>query len=81
MREALAAGDGAALDFAAHSLKGVGAQLGAARLAALSHTLELKARASDLAEAGEIVDEIEREIERLAPVLRQRSDAVRVSHV
>ncbi|HEV7507700.1 MAG TPA: two-component regulator propeller domain-containing protein [Thermoanaerobaculia bacterium] len=81
MREVLAAGDCAALDFAAHSLKGASAQLGAVRLAAQSHALELQARESNLAGAAEIVDEIEREIERLTPALRQRTDAERVSHV
>jgi ligand-binding sensor domain-containing protein/signal transduction histidine kinase/CheY-like chemotaxis protein/HPt (histidine-containing phosphotransfer) domain-containing protein len=81
MREVLAAGDSAALDFAAHSLKGVSAQLGAVRLAAHSHALELQAREGKLAGGAEIIDEIEREIERLAPALRQKSDAARVSHV
>jgi CheY-like chemotaxis protein/HPt (histidine-containing phosphotransfer) domain-containing protein len=81
MREVLAAGDGAALDFAAHSLKGASAQLGAVRLAAHSHTLELQAREGNLAGGAELIDEIEREIERLAPALRQRGDAARVSHV
>ncbi|MFY9825170.1 MAG: two-component regulator propeller domain-containing protein [Thermoanaerobaculia bacterium] len=81
MREVLAAGDGAALSFAAHSLKGGSAQLGALRLAALSHALDLRARESDFAGAAGIFAEIEREVERLAPVLRQKSDAARVSHV
>ncbi|HSS52463.1 MAG TPA: response regulator, partial [Thermoanaerobaculia bacterium] len=81
MREVLAAGDGAALDFAAHSLKGASAQLGAARLSALSHDLELLARESALGGAAELLDEIEREVERLTPALRQRADAVRVSPV
>ena len=80
MREVLTAGDGEALAFTAHSLKGGSAQLGATRLAALSHKLELQAREKVLGEASKSVDEIEREIERLAPVLRQRSGAVRVSH-
>ncbi|HSS79525.1 MAG TPA: response regulator [Thermoanaerobaculia bacterium] len=71
MREDLAAGDGEALAFTAHSLKGGSAQLGALRLAGLSHTLELQARESTLAGAAETIDEIEREIERLAPALRQ----------
>jgi len=81
MREVLAAGDGEALAFAAHSLKGGSAQLGALRLAALSHTLELQSRESTLAGAAETIDEIEREIERLAPALRQKSDAMRVSQL
>jgi CheY-like chemotaxis protein/HPt (histidine-containing phosphotransfer) domain-containing protein len=82
MREALAAGDAAGLSFAAHALKGAGAQLGAARLAALCHDLDLRARENALGGAAGMIDEIEREIESLAPLLRQRSGAgVRVSQV
>src|SRR5262249_10578409 len=55
MRDVLAAGDGAALDFAAHSLKGIGAQLGALRLAALSRALEVAARGGALDGAAEIL--------------------------
>jgi CheY-like chemotaxis protein/HPt (histidine-containing phosphotransfer) domain-containing protein len=81
LREALAAGDGEALAFTAHSLKGSSAQLGALRLASLSHALELEGREGSLEEAAGIVDEIEREIERVTPALKQASDATRVSHV
>jgi ligand-binding sensor domain-containing protein/signal transduction histidine kinase/DNA-binding NarL/FixJ family response regulator/HPt (histidine-containing phosphotransfer) domain-containing protein len=82
MREVLAAGDAAGLSFAAHALKGAGAQLGAARLAALCHDLDLRAREDALGGAGGMIDEIEREIERLTPLLRQKSGtAERVSHV
>jgi DNA-binding response OmpR family regulator len=81
LREALAAGDGEALAFAAHSLKGSSAQLGALRLASLSHALELEGRQGTLQGAAGIADEIEREIERVAPALKQASDALRVSHV
>ena len=81
MREVLATGDAGALSFAAHALKGAGAQLGAARLAAMCHDLDLRARENALDGAAEMIDEIEREIERLTPLLRQGSAAVRVSHV
>ncbi len=81
LREALATGDGEALAFTAHSLKGSSAQLGALRLASLSHALELAGREGSLEEAAGIVDEIEREIERVTPALKQASDATRVSHV
>ncbi len=80
MREAVTASDSAALAFTAHSLKGAGAQLGALRLAALSYSLETRARENELGGAAGLVDEIEREIERLAPALRQGSGAVGVSH-
>ncbi len=81
LREALAAGDGEALAFAAHSLKGSGAQLGALRLASLSHALELAGRQGSLDGAVGMVDEIEREVARVAPALKQARDALRVSHV
>ncbi|HEX3557342.1 MAG TPA: two-component regulator propeller domain-containing protein [Thermoanaerobaculia bacterium] len=77
LREALAAGDGEALAFTAHSLKGSSAQLGALRLAALSHALELAGRQGSLDGAAGMVDEIEREIERVAPALKE-SNAGRV---
>jgi HPt (histidine-containing phosphotransfer) domain-containing protein len=81
LREALAAGDGEALAFTAHSLKGSSAQLGALRLASLSHALELAGHQGSLQEAAGIVDEIERELARVAPALKQASEAARVSHV
>jgi ligand-binding sensor domain-containing protein/signal transduction histidine kinase/CheY-like chemotaxis protein/HPt (histidine-containing phosphotransfer) domain-containing protein len=81
MREVLAAGDAGALSFAAHALKGASAQLGGARLASLCHGLDLRARENALGGAAGMIDEIEREIERLAPALRQRTEAVRVSQV
>ncbi len=81
MREGLAAGDGEALAFTAHALKGSSAQLGALRLADLSHSLERQTRESTLAGAAETIDEIEREIGRLAPAMRQSNDATRVSKV
>ncbi len=81
MREVLAAGDAAGLSFAAHALKGAGAQLGAARLAARCHDLDLRARENALGGADGMIDEIEREVESLAPALKQAGSAVRVSQV
>jgi signal transduction histidine kinase/ligand-binding sensor domain-containing protein/CheY-like chemotaxis protein/HPt (histidine-containing phosphotransfer) domain-containing protein len=81
LRAGLAAGDGEAVAFTAHSLKGSSAQLGALRLAAVSHSLELRGRQGPLEGAGELVAEIEREIERLAPALKRASEDVRVFHV
>ena len=80
LREALAAGDGEALAFAAHALKGSSAQLGALRLASLSHALELEGRQGTLEEAAGMVDEIECELARVTPALKEGSDTLRVSH-
>jgi signal transduction histidine kinase/ligand-binding sensor domain-containing protein/CheY-like chemotaxis protein len=79
MRQALASGDGAALAFAAHSLKGSSAQLGALRLAGLCRDLE-SGGGDDLAPGrvilGETLEEIDRELARVAPALRQRLEPV-----
>jgi signal transduction histidine kinase/HPt (histidine-containing phosphotransfer) domain-containing protein/ActR/RegA family two-component response regulator len=76
LREALAAGDGEALAFAAHSLKGSSAQLGALRLASLSHALELQGRSGSLAGAAGLVDDVARELARVAPELKARSEGL-----
>ncbi|MEA2601892.1 MAG: hypothetical protein QOF89_2884 [Acidobacteriota bacterium] len=73
LREALAAGDGEALAFAAHSLKGSSAQLGALRLASLSHALELQGRSGSLDGAAALLDDVARELARVAPELKERS--------
>jgi signal transduction histidine kinase/ligand-binding sensor domain-containing protein/CheY-like chemotaxis protein/HPt (histidine-containing phosphotransfer) domain-containing protein len=76
LREALAAGDGEALAFAAHSLKGSSAQLGALRLASLSHALELQGRSGSLDAAAALVDDIAGELARVAPELKARSEGL-----
>ena len=76
LREALTAGDGEALAFAAHSLKGSSAQLKALRLAALSHDLELQGRSGSLVAAAALVDEVERESARVAPQLSVKSEGL-----
>jgi HPt (histidine-containing phosphotransfer) domain-containing protein len=79
IRQALEDGDRDALVFAAHSLKGTSAQLGALRLAALCHELETGSLA--LATDGETVARtmraLEDELQQVAPALRaQLSSAV-----
>ncbi len=76
LREALAAGDAEALAFVAHSLKGSSAQLGALRLASLSHVLELEARSGSLEGAAALVDDVARELARVAPELKARSEGL-----
>jgi signal transduction histidine kinase/DNA-binding response OmpR family regulator len=70
MRAAVAGGDGAALSFAAHTLKGSSAQLGAGRLAALGQDLEVKGASGLLHGAQETLDRLEAEFLRVDPALR-----------
>ena len=77
LREALTAGDGEALAFAAHSLKGSRAQLGALRLAALSHAVELQGRSGSLVAAAALVDEVERARPRRSTALSEERGAGR----
>ena len=74
MRQALAKGDGATLVFAAHSLKGSSAQLGALLLAELCGEIEAGgiALAAGRGGAETTLEEIARELERVTPVLRLR---------
>jgi signal transduction histidine kinase/CheY-like chemotaxis protein/HPt (histidine-containing phosphotransfer) domain-containing protein len=76
LREALAAGDGEALAFAAHSLKGSSAQLGALRLASLSHALELQGHSGALQGAAALIEAIAGELDRVAPELKARSEGL-----
>ncbi len=81
MRQALAKGDGAALVFAAHSLKGSSAQLGALLLAELSGEIEAGGivLAAGRGGAETTLEGIARELERVAPVLRQRLGATAIA--
>ncbi|HEX3529731.1 MAG TPA: two-component regulator propeller domain-containing protein [Thermoanaerobaculia bacterium] len=81
MRQALAKGDGASLVFAAHSLKGSSAQLGALLLAELSGEIEAGGivLAAGRGSAETTLEEIARELERVAPVLRQRRGATAIA--
>jgi signal transduction histidine kinase/DNA-binding response OmpR family regulator len=70
LRQALDKSDAQDLAFLAHSLKGSSSQLGAVRLAALSADLEERSLSSELTEAAGLLDEIEQEVERVAPLLQ-----------
>ncbi|HEY4573165.1 MAG TPA: Hpt domain-containing protein, partial [Thermoanaerobaculia bacterium] len=74
MREAVARTDAADLVFVAHSLKGISAQIGVVRVAALSAEIERTGRENGLAAAAGLIPELEREIGRALPLLnRERS--------
>jgi CheY-like chemotaxis protein/HPt (histidine-containing phosphotransfer) domain-containing protein len=79
LREALAAGDGEALAFAAHSLKGSSAQLGALRLASLSHALELQGHSGSLDGAAALVEAVAGELDRVTPELKAKSEGLAAS--
>jgi CheY-like chemotaxis protein len=66
---ALAAGSATRLEYAAHSLKGSAASLGAKGLAAVARKLELRGRNADLDGAESDGRDLEQEWERLMPEL------------
>ncbi len=79
LRDALRQADADALVFAAHSLVGISAQLGAVRVSAVSARLEQQARRAEPGDFGQhgelphLLAELERELERVLPLLeRQR---------
>jgi len=72
MREALGRTDAEDLAFVAHSLKGSSGQIGAVRVAALSFELEKQGKSADLAAAPALLAELERELNRVAPLLEER---------
>jgi HPt (histidine-containing phosphotransfer) domain-containing protein len=77
MRSALAAEDCAALQFAAHALKGSAGSLAAERTYDAALRLEMSARAGDLSNARHDLAAVEREIEQLREALSalaERSD-------
>jgi signal transduction histidine kinase/ligand-binding sensor domain-containing protein/DNA-binding NarL/FixJ family response regulator len=79
LRAALKQGDSQALVFAAHSLKGGSAQLGATQLAALCAEVERLARDGFPADGlGERLDAVEREAARVYPELRSLIDPERL---
>jgi signal transduction histidine kinase/CheY-like chemotaxis protein/HPt (histidine-containing phosphotransfer) domain-containing protein len=69
MRQAVERRDAEDLSFVAHSLKGISAQLGVARVAAVSAEIERLGREAELAAAPGLLAELEREIERAVPLL------------
>jgi HPt (histidine-containing phosphotransfer) domain-containing protein len=71
LREALAEGDPQAVEQSAHSIKGSSANLGATKLAEITGHLEGLGRAGALGGAASLVDDIERELERVRMALAQ----------
>ncbi len=71
MREAVARADAADLNFVAHTLRGISAQLGVLRVSDLSAELERMGRDAELGGAGTLLAQLEREIERAVPLLEQ----------
>jgi HPt (histidine-containing phosphotransfer) domain-containing protein len=69
MREALASGDTADLRFVAHSLKGSSAQIGAVTVAEKCQEIERRAAGGTLEGAGALLDDIDRELGRVAVAL------------
>lgn len=70
VRQRLADGDADGLVFAAHSLKGSSAQLGAVRFAALCGRLERAAREGQASVEGPaLISEIEQELKRVRPLM------------
>jgi CheY-like chemotaxis protein/HPt (histidine-containing phosphotransfer) domain-containing protein len=75
MREALLRSSAEDLLFAAHSLKGSSAQIGASQVAALSAEIEHRARRGDLGDLGDLgdvaglLDDLEREVGRAMAAL------------
>ena len=69
LREALARGDAAAAERVAHKLKGAVSNFAAPAAAAVAGQVEKYARAGDLSRVRKVVRSLERELERLRPVL------------
>jgi PAS domain S-box-containing protein len=65
LSQALEAGDSAGVAFAAHSLKGAAATMGAERVRSAAFRLEKLGRAGNLLEAGGVLEEARREIDRV----------------
>ncbi len=75
LRQALAARDDKNFVFVAHAFKGIGAQLGARRLAKICHDLEMQGRRVEWPGMEEILGQLESEIEHVAPLLRAQAAA------
>ena len=75
VREALADGDSAGLQRAAHSLKGSVSNFSAGAAVEAALRLEMLARAGDLTDAATACSTLEREIARLMPALLRLTQA------
>jgi HPt (histidine-containing phosphotransfer) domain-containing protein len=73
MRNALATGDRAALERAAHTLKSSSANLGALELAASCKDIEINAHASQLEKVGQAIDHIELDYAGVCAALSEQS--------
>jgi HPt (histidine-containing phosphotransfer) domain-containing protein len=73
LRLALAAQDDRHLTLTAHAFKGSSAQLGARRLAEICQDLETRGHSMEWPGMEEIVDHLQSEIDRIAPLLRARA--------
>jgi histidine phosphotransfer protein HptB len=75
LRQAASSGDSREIGRAAHSLRGSCRELGVARLGQLCGDLEDLARTQSAFDASSIVSEIEREYERVQPLLLRQIEA------
>ncbi len=76
MREAVVRADAEDLNFVAHSLRGISAQLGVVRVADLSAELERMGRDAELGGADALLAQLEREIDRAVPLLEEERSAL-----
>jgi CheY-like chemotaxis protein len=76
MREAIAAGDGTALQRAAHTLKSSSATLGALQLAKLCNEIEVQTRDKHVVDAGQWISRVECEYARVCASLPRESALV-----
>jgi signal transduction histidine kinase/HPt (histidine-containing phosphotransfer) domain-containing protein/ActR/RegA family two-component response regulator len=75
MREAVVRADAADLTFVAHSLKGISAQIGVVRVAAISAEIERMGRDAELDGAAGLLVELEREVALALPLLERERQA------
>jgi HPt (histidine-containing phosphotransfer) domain-containing protein len=76
LRAAVASGEAKAIERAAHSLKGSGANLGVVRIAAICAEMEAKARSGSPEEAGSMLSQLEAECERVRQALGSMQPAM-----
>jgi two-component system sensor histidine kinase/response regulator len=69
MRRALNAKDTKQLDRLAHTIKGSSASLGANRVSQAALVLEMRARSGAIENAGELIDALQKELDRVLPEL------------
>jgi len=70
LRQAASGGDARGLEQAAHSLKGSGCSVGACSLAEICQQLEMLGQTESIAGAGELIDELEQEFDRVKGALK-----------